>query len=118
MVIMGLIYIFNPYNLTSDAAPTTAFWGKIAVLAGIIALLAVKGLKRNLRLRKLILSIDLMAIILLQLPPVFLWFVFNGTIVSDGPGGPHGRWFWSIPHIIVTGAVAYSLYHLFFRDPT
>lgn len=115
---MGLTYILNLYGLTSDATPATVFWGKIAILTGIIALLAVKGLKINFRLRKFILSIDLVVIVLLQLPPVFLWFLFNGTTVSDGPGGPPGHWFWSVPHIIIAFAATYSLYHLLFRDST
>ncbi|MDT3699328.1 MAG: hypothetical protein RO469_07850 [Thermincola sp.] len=94
------------------------FWGKIAVLTGIIALLVVSKFKGNPRLRNFILIIDLLAIFLLQLPPLFLWLLFNGTTIGDGPEGPLGHWLWSAPHIFVAWAATYSLYHLLFRETT
>lgn len=117
-ITVGLVYIRNLYGLTFDATPTIMLWGKIAILTGIIALLVVSKFKGNPRLRKLILLIDLLAIVLLQLPPLFLWLLFNGTTVSDGPGGPPGYWFWSAPHILVAWTATYSLYRLLFRETT
>jgi len=117
-VIIGLTYILNLYGLTNDASPTSAFWGWMAVVYGAIAILTMKPIERYIRLRKIVLSIDLLSLVLLQLPPVFLWFLFSGKVVSDSHEGPVGHWIWSVPHIILALVAAYSLYHLFLRETT
>lgn len=114
--VLGLIYILNLPRLTSDATSTTVFWGWLAMIVGIIAMALAPG-KRAKGLKKIFLCINLGIMILLQFPPMLLWFVFNGEVISDGPVGPVGHWFWAVPHIVLTVVAVYSLFYSFlYRD--
>lgn len=107
-VTMGLIYGLNLPRFV-DAAWATVPWGITLVLLGIIVLyLRMTGHKTSLCL----LYVSLGLITLLQIPPVVLWFVFDGQGVGEYGATPVGHWAWSTPHIILALLALYLSYIL------
>jgi len=108
----GLVYLVNLPALTSDATNATVPWGWLALLGGMLVLVLVvssqKGRGTGWAAVGLLISLGFM--FLLQLPPIGLWFLFHGQVISDGPVGPVGHWAWSLPHIVVAAASAAALY--------
>lgn len=94
-VTLGLFYIVNVPQMTNDAISSTTIWGLVAMSTGIFtAFLTIK------RTGWIFSCILLSFIILLQVPPIALWFIFNGTIVGEPgtPSAPIGHWAWAVPH--------------------
>lgn len=113
-IILGLFYVLNLHNFTSDAAPSTFAWGRLLIILGLIAILG-NGLHRQRypRLYKALIYTDLAVISLMQALPVCLWLIFNGEVVGEyNSGGPVGNWIWSLPHLILAVVAGYSIYYL------
>ena len=107
-ITMGLIYGLNLPRF-ADAAWATVPWGIALVFLGIIVLyLRMTGHNTSLCLFYVILGL----ITLLQVPPVVLWFVFNGQGVGEYGATPVGHWAWSTPHIILALLALYLSYLL------
>jgi hypothetical protein len=95
---LGLVYYVNLPQMTNDAISTTTLWGRVALFAGLLTALSTL-LKRT---GWVVSSALLVVIIFLQIPPVALWFIFNGTIVGEyGTTSPVGHWAWAVPHILL-----------------
>ncbi|KKM09421.1 hypothetical protein SY88_18895 [Clostridiales bacterium PH28_bin88] len=117
-IIMGLVYITNLPGLTSDATGSTLLWGWLVLLNGMFALwLALRG-NQGHGSNKAGIRIRLGLMFLMQLPPILLWFLYHGQVISDGPVGPVGNWLWSLPHITLAVASAYAIYQLFSTSTT
>ena len=97
-IALGLVYYTNVPRMVSDALAPTTLWGRTALVAGTIAVLS-----SLLGRAGWILGCILLAVIaLLQIPPMILWVVFDGTIVGEPKSGaPIGHWYWAIPHILL-----------------
>lgn len=102
-VIIGFFYIF--YDLGSpDARQSILIFGLVSIFLGII-LVCLKSVSTFLKERTIrfteIAGYSLLGII--QLFPIFLWFTFSGSPISDGtaPAGFTANWLFSIPHIAV-----------------
>ncbi|MBO8167618.1 MAG: hypothetical protein H0Z35_00375 [Thermoanaerobacteraceae bacterium] len=117
---VGLVYIFNLPKLTGDATWATVPWGWLALFIGVITLWVTIGEKRKQGFWRIILSVDLGVMVLLQIPPVLLWFIFNEQVIGEPttPSAPMGHWLWSVPHIALAIVSFYSLYLLFFNKTT
>ena len=106
-LILGWVYWANLPNLTGDATPATGLWSRWALGFGL--LVAVAGMAAHHlpgRIRW-VLVVTLGFLALLQVPPVLLWFLFHGQVISDGPTGPMGNALWAVPHLAVAaGALA------------
>lgn len=82
-------------------------WDSIAL--GILALTG--GAKRR-KLHQLILGLGYTALVVLQIPPIILWFAFHGSVPSDWPSpGPFvAHWGYAIPHIVLAIIGILALY--------
>lgn len=96
--LIGIIYIVGLYGPTEAEVGR---WGIISIILGCWLMLC------NLYLNKKILDklkiIIIIIILLIQIPPIYLWFVFYGRGISDGtpPSTFIAHWGYSIPHIII-----------------
>ena len=95
---LGLVYYLNLPQMTNDAISTTTLWGRVALLVGLLTALSALSKRTGW-----VISTLLVVIVLLQIPPVALWFIFNGTIVGElgTPNAPVGHWAWAVPHILL-----------------
>ncbi|WP_078545343.1 hypothetical protein [Litchfieldia alkalitelluris] len=96
-VITGAIYLIGVYGPTEAEI---ANWGFIAtILGGCMIFFGInKGEITNLF--KIIL---LGFLLLIQLPAIFLWFMFHGSNISDGtpPTQFIAHWIFATPHIMI-----------------
>ena len=98
-VLLGLPYIFHAFGPTEAEV---AHWGMICTLAGAVLLMLAVGIGRSKqRVAKVGLAAGYTALALLQVPPIFLWFVFHGTGISDGtpPSEFVAHWGYALAHL-------------------
>ena len=108
-ITLGLAYGLNLPRF-ADAAWATVPWGITLVFLGIIVVyLRMTGHKNT---SQFLLYVSLGLITLLQIPPIVLWFVFDGQGVGEYGATPVGHWAWSTPHIILALLALYLSYIL------
>ena len=100
-ILLGLPYICYAFGPTEAEV---ASWGEVCLYTGIfLTLLAVVIGRSPKRLFRGILALGYLFLALLQVPPIFLWFAFHGTGISDGsPPSPFvAHWIYAIPHLAI-----------------
>lgn len=97
----GLTYMFGMYGPTEREVSE---WGLIEVIVGFLVICTVFFITvRKLRFIKILLAVFLSINMLLQILPTGLWFIFNGTGISDGspPSNFVASWIYALPHIAI-----------------
>jgi len=118
-ILVGIPYLNGAfwYKETDPAvAGTVAYWGDLSYQIGI-ALLMLAGTLfiRNTKLQRVIISSMLATIFLMQIPPIFSWWTFNGSVLTENAEPAvefKANWGYSIPHIILLLVALLSLYLL------
>ncbi len=81
-ILLGLPYIFRVFGPTEAEVVS---WGKVSLYTGIVlTLLAVVIGRSAKRPLQGILALGYLFLALLQVLPIFLWFLFHGSGISDG----------------------------------
>jgi hypothetical protein len=100
-ILLGLPYIFRAFGPTEAEV---ASWGEVSLYTGIVLTLLAVAIGRNTKkFFRGILALGYLFLALLQVLPIFLWFTFHGTGISDGtPPSPFvAHWGYAIPHLAV-----------------
>ena len=112
-IILGFVYIFRAFR---PMEAEVVLWGQVSVGLGIaLGILALTVGAKRTKLRRLILGLGYTVLVVLQIPPIILWFAFHGSVPSDWPSpGPFvAHWGYAIPHIILLAISAFTLYCIF-----
>lgn len=80
----------------------------------LLLFLAVVLGRSKVRLAKVALASGYIILVLLQVPPVVLWFTFHGSNICDGtpPSTFVAHWGYSVPHLVLLGASLMVVYDL------
>lgn len=100
-VLLGLPYIFHAFGPTEAEVVS---WGEVSLYTGIgLTLLAVVIGRSAKKLFRGVLALGYLFLALLQVLPIYLWFTFHGTGISDGtPPSPFvAHWVYAIPHVVL-----------------
>lgn len=100
-ILLGVPYIFYAFGPTEAEVVS---WGEVSLYTGIILTLLAVVIGRNPRkLFRGVLALGYLFLALLQVLPIFLWFAFHGTGISDGtPPSPFvAHWGYAIPHLVL-----------------
>lgn len=100
-ILLGLPYIFYAFGPTEAEV---ASWGEVSLYTGIVlTLLAIVIGRSAKKFFRGILALGYLVLALLQVLPIFLWFTFHGTGISDGtPPSPFvAHWVYAVPHIVL-----------------
>jgi len=100
-ILLGLPYIFHAFGPT-EAEVTS--WGEVSLYTGIVLTLLALAIGRTTKkLFRGILALGYLFLALLQVLPIFLWFTFHGTGISDGtPPSPFvAHWVYAMPHLAI-----------------
>ena len=93
----GLLYVFRVFGPTESEVVT---WGILAViLGGCVVLLGI-----NINIITNFIKIGFVFfLVLIQIPAIILWFLFNGRGISDGtpPSSFVAHWIFAIPHMVI-----------------
>lgn len=110
-VILGFVYIFRVYG-PMEAEVT--LWGKVSVGLGIaLGILALTMGSKRTTLCQFALGVGYTALLVLQIPPIILWFAFHGSPPTDNPLSPFvAHWGYAIPHLILFLLSVFTLYHI------
>lgn len=96
-ILTGLIYMLRLYGPTESEVAT---WGLIAAfLGGMVVYLALNpGKNSDINLKAVVVFLSV-----IQIPPIYLWFIFTGSGISDGtPQSPFvAHWLYSLPHVLI-----------------
>ena len=112
-ILLGLPYIFHGFGPTEAEVVT---WGRISIYIGASLILLSIGIGHShASAAKALLSLGYIGLGLIQLLPIFLWFTFHGSGISDGtpPSAFVAHWLYSIPHVallIVSLMILYQLW--------
>ena len=113
-IVLGLPYMYRAFGPTEAEV---VLWGKVSLYIGIVLVLLslVAGHKRARVVIKPILGLGYLILSVLQVPPIFLWFLFHGSGISDGtpPSSFVAHWGYAIPHIILLTICVFILSGLF-----
>jgi hypothetical protein len=116
-IILGFVYIFRAFGPT-EAEVT--LWGRTtAVLGVILAISALVAASRRSKALRVPLGLGYSALVLLQIPPIVLWFAAHGSDITDGtPPSPfRAHWGYAIPHIILLATSALTVFRVFRNGP-
>lgn len=111
-IALGLLYIYRAFGPTEAEVVS---WGRVSLYAGIaLATLSLVAGCKPIRILKLVLGLVCLFLIVLQLPPIILWFAFHGSGISDRPPpSPFvAHWGYAVPHITVATISAFTLYSI------
>ncbi len=103
-IALGLTYVLHAFGPTEAEV---ALWGRALICLGwALVPLTVGVWRSNSRFIKGIATLGWSIVVLLQIPPVLLWFAFHGSGISDGtpPSTFVAHWAYSIPHLAVLAA--------------
>lgn len=93
----GLLYVFRVFGPTEQEVIA---WGILAViLGGCVVLLGF-----NINITTNFIEIGLVFfLVLIQIPAIILWLLFNGRGISDGtpPSSFVAHWIFAIPHMVI-----------------
>ncbi|MBN1429989.1 MAG: hypothetical protein JXB07_16590 [Anaerolineae bacterium] len=116
-ILLGLPYILHAFGPTEAEVMT---WGQVSLYTGIVLVCLSAGIGRNNNIAaRLVLALGYVVLILLQVHPIFLWFTFHGTGISDGtpPSTFVAHWCYATPHIALVIVSLLVLYYLAQREP-
>ena len=107
---VGIPYIFGLFGPTEAEVGT---WGNAAIFLGVIIL--ILSIFVTIRFFAIVLASVLLIVVLIQIPPTILWFIFHGHGISDGtpPSWFTAHWGFAIPHIFVITAGVWCLLQLY-----
>jgi len=113
-IIWGLTYMFGMYGPTEREVSE---WGLIEAIVGFLVVCTAFFITGQ-KLIKFILAVFLSINMLLQILPTVLWFIFNGTGISDGspPSNFVASWIYALPHIAIGVISLISIVLLFRRQ--
>ncbi len=99
--ITGIITIMLGYSYSHELYGTLEAeveqWGYVAQVLGFIVVGLIFNTKWGIFTR-LVLYLNM----LIQIPPIILWFIFHGSSITDWTYSPFiAHWAFSIPHILV-----------------
>ena len=103
----GLLYVFRVFGPTEQEVIA---WGILSViLGGCVVLYGI-----NININTNFIEIGLVFfLVLIQIPAIILWLLFNGRGISDGtpPSSFVAHWIFAIPHlaIVLLGLILISL---------
>ena len=93
----GLLYVFRVFGPTEQEVIA---WGILSViLGGCVVLFGI-----NINIFTNFVEIGLVFfLVLIQIPAIILWLLFNGRGISDGspPSSFVAHWIFAIPHMII-----------------
>jgi len=112
ILITGIISIMLGYSYSHELYGTTEAeveqWGYSAQVLGFIMICLIFNAKWEF-FSKLLLYLNM----LIQIPPIILWFIFHGSIITDWTYSPFiAHWALSIPHILIFILCLVLLRHL------
>ncbi|HWQ77017.1 MAG TPA: hypothetical protein VN441_17045 [Syntrophomonas sp.] len=103
-ILLGYSYAHEWYGILESEVQ---YWGYLSEALGLILLILTPFKKGTLT--KVILSICL----IMNIPPIILWFVFHGSRITDAPPTISDQfiahWAFSVPHIILVAMCIYLL---------
>jgi heme/copper-type cytochrome/quinol oxidase subunit 4 len=96
-VLTGLLYVLRVFGQIESEV---VFWGIVAVMLGSAVTFLAINRRENAKLVKIIL---MFLLALIQLPPILLWFSFNGNSIFDGTASSDflAHWLFATPHIVI-----------------
>lgn len=112
-ILLGLAYLLHAFGPTEAEVVT---WGRISLFIGIVLVLLLVGLEyRHSVSIKVILGLGYAVLALLQVLPIFLWFAFDGTGISDGtpPSAFVAHWVYALPHLVLLSLSLVAFYRLY-----
>jgi len=93
----GLLYVFRVFGPTEQEVIA---WGILSViLGGCVVLFGI-----NINIFTNFVEIGLVFfLVLIQIPAIILWLLFNGRGISDGspPSSFIAHWIFAIPHMVI-----------------
>jgi len=110
----GIVSIMLGYSYSHELYGTTEAeveqWGYFAQVLGFIMICLIFNAKWEF-FSKLVLYLN----ILIQIPPIILWFIFHGYRITDAPPTISDQfiahWAFSIPHILIFILCLVLLHH-------
>jgi len=110
----GMTYMFGMYGPTEREVSE---WGLIEVIVGFLVVCTAFFITGQ-KLVEILLAVFLSINMLLQILPTLLWFIFNGTGISDGspPSNFVASWIYGLPHIAIGVISLISIVLLFRRQ--
>jgi len=95
-IIVGIPYVLGFYGPTETEV---VYWGMLSMIMGGVML----GFAIEIKPLKILTKVTALVILLMQIPPIILWFTFYGKGISDGIPQSNfvAHWIFSVPHIIV-----------------
>ena len=93
----GLLYVFRVFGPTESEVVT---WGILAIFLGGCVVLS--GISINIFANFVEIGL-VFFLVLIQIPAIILWLLFNGRGISDGspPSSFVAHWIFAIPHMII-----------------
>ena len=99
----SLFYMLYDF-MNNDVAPNVKVFGKsqLVITALVILFLAVNEIKPKCYFTWGF-CITCGLVLIIQIVPAFLWFLFNGEIVADSPfdNGVTGHWLFGVIHLLI-----------------
>ena len=109
-MLTGLLYVFRLYGPMEIEA---IIWGDTMIVFAILYGLAeILFHWRTLKIAWWLISVLLVIILGLQIPPIILWFALSGGPISDGQDALIANPFFALPHI---GIIGLAFLVFFFR---
>jgi GNAT superfamily N-acetyltransferase len=116
-VLLALPYLFRAFGPTEAEVVT---WGQVCLSTGAALVLLSIALRRSRKCTaRLVLGAGYLFLALLQVLPIYLWFTFHGTGISDGTPASQfvAHWAFSIPHLALLMVSLAVLWQLLRRAP-
>jgi hypothetical protein len=98
-IALGLAYALHAFGPTEAQV---VLWGWVSIWLGMALAPLTVGIRHSgSRVIKGIAGLGWGFVLLLQLPPILLWFAFHGSGISDGtpPSSFVAHWAYAIPHV-------------------
>ncbi|WP_010174162.1 hypothetical protein [Bacillus coahuilensis] len=97
-IIVGFLYYWEVFGQTEESVSR---WGLISILSGLVI---IPFSFFNNKVAKILTTSIIAVVVVIQIPPIILWFVFHGSGITDGtpPSDFVAHWLYSFPHIMIT----------------
>ena len=116
-ILLGLPYIVGLFGPTEAEV---RLWGIVSLGLGVgLCILSLALEDREGWMPKIVLALGYLAVAMLQILPIILWFEFHGRGISDGtpPSAFGANWVFSIPHLALFAVSIAVLFLIFRRKP-
>jgi hypothetical protein len=110
-ILLGLPYILHFFGPTEAEV---AQWGLVCSGMGFfLGVFSIAFGSNNDAIAKILLSLGFVGVALLQFLPIYLWFQFHGTGISDGspPSAFVAHWVYALPHLALLIVSIMAIYH-------